>query len=300
MGGVRAGARVGNGARLERTAGGRLIVVMLLIALVLAAVPVGALADPAASLMAVRHRGCADKPGVAAPLHRERKLDKVARLLADGKTLREATLQADYRLQSVATLEIPDAAQDSTIERAASRQLCAQLTNPEYTEIGTYQRGAVVWAVLALPLTPPNPRDAATISRRVLELTNKARAQGRQCGREPFGAAPPLRLSPLLSRVALEHSKDMARHDLFDHTGSDGRSPGDRMTRAGYKWRMAGENIAGGDTTAEAVVADWLNSPHHCENIMGPRFTEMGIAYFYAPGSADGIYWTQVFGTPAK
>lgn len=273
---------------------------MMLIALLLAAVPASAFADPAASLMAVRHRGCADKPGVAAPLHRERKLDKVAHLLADGKTLREATLQADYRLKSVATLEIQDAAQESTIEHAASRQLCAQLTDPEYTEIGTYRRGAVVWAVLALPLTPPRPRDALTISRRVLELTNTARAQGRHCGREPFGAAPPLKLSPLLSRVAREHSKDMAEHDRFDHTGSDGLSPGDRMTRAGYKWRMAGENIASGVTTAEAVVAGWLNSPHHCENIMGPQFAEMGIAYFYDPRSADGIYWTQVFGTPVK
>jgi len=273
---------------------------MMLIALLLAAVPAGASADPAASLMAVRNRGCADKPGVAAPLQRKRQLDKVAHLLADGKTLREATLQAGYRLKAVATLEIPDAARDSTLERSASRQLCAQLTDPAYTEIGVYRRGAVVWAVLALPLTPPKPHDAATISRRVLELTNKARAQGRQCGREPFGAAPPLQLSPLLSRVALEHSKDMAQHGLFEHTGSDGRSPGDRITRTGYKWRMAGENIASGVTTAEAVVAGWLNSPHHCENIMGPRFTQMGIAYFYDPSSADGIYWTQVFGTPAR
>ncbi len=271
---------------------------MMLIALLLAGVPASALADPAASLMAARHRGCADKPGVAAPLRRERQLDKVAQLLADGKTLREAT--ADYRLQAVATLKIPDASQDSIIERAASRQVCAELTDPQYTEIGTYRRGTVVWAVLALPLTPPKPRDAATVSHRVLELTNRARSQGRQCGREAFGAAPPLKLSALLSRVALEHSKDMAEHDLFDHTGSDGRSPGDRMTRAGYKWRIAGENIAGGETTAEAVVEGWLNSPHHCENIMGPRFTEMGVAYYYDPHSADGIYWTQVFGTPAK
>jgi uncharacterized protein YkwD len=273
---------------------------ILVILLLLAAVPVGAFADPAASLMAVRHRGCADRPGVAAPLHRNRKLDKVARLLADGKTLRAASMEAGYRAKSVATLEIPGAAEDSLIEHAAGRQLCSQLTDPEYTEIGTYRRGAAVWAVLALPLTPPGPRDALRIERRVLQLTNEARAQGRQCGREPFGAAPPLKPSPLLSRVALEHSKDMAAHDQFDHTGSDGSSPGERMTRAGYKWRMAGENIASGVTTAEAVVAGWLESPHHCENIMGPRFTQMGIAYFYDPKSADGIYWTQEFGTPAK
>jgi uncharacterized protein YkwD len=282
---------------LERTAGDGSILRVLLL---LAAVPGSAFADPVASLMAVRHRGCADRPGVAAPLHRNRKLDKLARLLADGKTVRAAGMEAGYRAKSVATLEIPDAAQDSLIERAAARQLCTQVTDPAYTEIGTYRRGTVVWAVLALPLAPPGPRDAVKIERRVLELTNEARAHGRQCGREPFDAAPPLKSSPLLSRVAMEHSKDMAAHDRFDHTGSDGSSPGDRMTRAGYKWRMAGENIASGVTTADAVVAGWLNSPHHCENIMGPRFTQMGIAYFYDPKSADGIYWSQEFGTPAK
>jgi len=276
------------------------LILLIVVALLLAAVPVSALADPAASLMAVRHRGCADRPGVAAPLHRSSKLDKVARLLADGKTLRAASREAGYRVKSAATLQIPGATADSLIEHAASRQLCSQVTDPEYTEIGTYRRGTFVWAVLALPLSPPGPRDVLKIERRVLQLTNEARAQGRQCGREPFGAAPPLKPSLLLSRVALEHSRDMAAHELFDHTGSDGSSPGDRMTRAGYKWRMAGENIASGVTTADAVVEGWLKSPHHCENIMGPRFTEMGIAYFYDPKSPDGIYWTQEFGTPAK
>jgi len=270
------------------------------LALLLALWPLGALADPATSFMAVRHRGCADRPGVPAALHRNKKLDKISRLLADGKSLREAGLKVGYREKSAATFRIPGVTQDALIEPTLARQFCAQVTDPEYTEIGTYQRGTEVWAVLALPMVPPEPRDAQQIARRILELTNAARAEGRQCGREPFGAAPPLALSPSLSGVAMEHSKDMAGHDLFDHIGSDGLSPGDRMTRSGYKWRMAGENIASGITTADAVVEGWLNSPHHCKNIMGPRFTEMGVAYFYDPKSADGIYWTQVFGTPAK
>jgi uncharacterized protein YkwD len=265
----------------------------------LASASAQAAADPTASFLAVRHRGCADRPGVAAPLHREKKLDKVSRLLADGKTLREAGLKAGYRAKASATFQIT-AAEDELIERALVRQFCAQVTDPRYTEIGAYRRGPVVWAVMSLPFMPPSPREADRIGRRVLELTNAARAEGRQCGREPFGPAQSLTLSPLLSRVAMEHSKDMAAHDLFDHMGSDGKSPSDRMTRAGYKWRVAGENIASGMTTAEAVVSDWLESPHHCENIMGPRFTEMGIAYYYDPKSADGIYWTQVFGTPAR
>jgi uncharacterized protein YkwD len=276
------------------------LIALLLAALLLAARPLNAFADPTTAFMAVRHRGCADKPGTAASLHRNAKLDKVSRLLADGKALREAGLKVGYREKAAATFRIPGVPRDANVEPTLARQFCAQVTDPEYTEIGAYRRGDTVWAVMSRPMVPPASRDTDMIARRILELTNAARASARQCGREPFGAAPPLTLSPLLSRAALEHSKDMATHNLFDHRGSDGLSPGERVTRAGYKWRMAGENIASGMTSAEAVVSGWLASPHHCENIMGPRFTQMGVAWYYEVGSADGIYWTQVFGTPAK
>ncbi len=272
----------------------------MLIAVLLVTVPLEASADIASSFIAVRHRGCADRPGVSATLHRNRKLDALAKLLAGGEKMQAAALKVGYRDKAAANFMIPGVPDDSLLEHALVRQFCAQVTDPEYTEIGTYRRGPVIWAVMALPMVPPTPRDADAISRRVLELTNAARATDRQCGREPFGAAPPLKLSPILQLAAMAHSKDMAAHNLFDHIGSDGTSPGQRVTHAGYKWRMVGENLASGITTADAVVSGWLGSPHHCENIMGPRFSEMGVAYYYDPKSADGIYWTQVFGTPAK
>ena len=38
-------------------------------------------------------------------------------------------------------------------------------------------------------------------------------------------------------------------------------------------------------------------APGHCENIMDPRFAEMGIAL--APGHAKhGLYWVQVLAEP--
>jgi uncharacterized protein YkwD len=48
------------------------------------------------------------------------------------------------------------------------------------------------------------------------------------------------------------------------------------------------------------VVQGWLDSPDHCENIMDPRFTEMGIAY--APGqvSRRGLYWVQLLAAPRR
>jgi uncharacterized protein YkwD len=52
--------------------------------------------------------------------------------------------------------------------------------------------------------------------------------------------------------------------------------------------------------TPEEVVSDWVGSPHHCENLMSSRFTEMAIGYAVNPSSSGGIYWTQLFGTPVR
>ena len=153
--------------------------------------------------------------------------------------------------------------------------------------------------MLAQPFIPPSARDASAINRRVLELTNNARSHARRCGGTLFPAAPPLTLNVALERAALEHSQDMATHNYMDHRGHDGSRPDDRITRAGYKWRAMGENLAEGVTTAQEAVDGWLHSPHHCANLMDQAFTEMGIAFATNPRADKGAYWTQTFGTPS-
>ncbi|HUO68996.1 MAG TPA: CAP domain-containing protein, partial [Gammaproteobacteria bacterium] len=124
-------------------------------------------------------------------------------------------------------------------------------------------------------------------------------AVARDCGEgHHFEAARPVTASPTLAEVALEHSRDMAEHRKLGHPGSDGSAPADRVTRSGYVWRGTGENVASGQQTPDAVMKSWLASPGHCENIMEPRFTEMGVAFALAPEQNPNIYWTQVFATP--
>ena len=278
----------------------RFLFAPLLVTVWLLATPLPVSADVASSINTVRRHGCADKPGVATSLHRNRKLDAAAKALASRGDLRAATTGAGYRELKSAAMQIAGVPDDEQVGRVVARQFCSQVTDPELKEVGTYRSGANIWAVLASPFVPPSPREADAISRRILELTNKARSSGRECGREPYAAAPPLTLNSTLERAAMAHSKDMAAHNILDHKGTDGSSPADRVTRAGYKWRIIGENLASGVPTAEEVVNGWLGSPHHCENIMGPRFTQMGVAYYYDAKSAAGIYWTQVFATPAR
>lgn len=136
---------------------------------------------------------------------------------------------------------------------------------------------------------------SSTIRARVVALVNEARSHGRRCGRERYAAAPPLRAARDLHDAAADHARDMARKRYFEHRGSDGSQPKDRVRRAGYRSRLTGENIALGPVSAEEVVAGWLDSPGHCANIMDPRFQDIGVGL--ATGRKRGeIYWVQNFG----
>lgn len=233
------------------------------------------------------------------PLTESRKLDEAARLLADGEPLEQAERRAGFLAARSLWIELTGAADGAAIERMLGRRFCSQLADPRLRRIGIYDRGASgLWIVVAQPFTPPPERDAAAVSRLVLALTNQARSRARTCGSKRFPPAPPLSLSAALTRAARAHSRDMAAHGLFSHTGSDGSTPGERVTRAGYRWSMVGENIASGAGTARAAVAGWLASPHHCANIMTAGFRQMGVGFAVNRASARLIDWTEDFGTP--
>jgi uncharacterized protein YkwD len=107
-----------------------------------------------------------------------------------------------------------------------------------------------------------------------------------------------LTVNSILTSVAYAHSKDMAVRNYFSHNTPEGVSPFTRMTKAGYSWQMAAENIAAGYPTPKAVVDGWMNSPGHRANILNCKLKEIGVGY-YAGGSYR-YYWTEDFGTPWK
>jgi uncharacterized protein YkwD len=148
--------------------------------------------------------------------------------------------------------------------------------------------------------TAPRPSRSPTQATRVLQLVNQVRAAGTRCGEKSFGPAMPLQLSATLDEVAAAHASDMARHDYFEHVDLEGHNPADRLRATGYRERLVGENIAYGPTSADEVVAGWLHSPGHCENIMDPRFVEMGLALAPGQGARRGLFWDQELAAPAK
>lgn len=130
----------------------------------------------------------------------------------------------------------------------------------------------------------------------MLAAVNAARKVARKCGTKSMPAVPALKANTKLDTSSQAHATDMVAKNFFSHTGSDGSQPWDRMTRAGYSWAAAGENIAAGNSTVTATMTQWLNSAGHCENLMGANYTELGVGY--AEGARYGYYWVQNFGKP--
>lgn len=93
-----------------------------------------------------------------------------------------------------------------------------------------------------------------------------------------------------LSRVAKYKSEDMRENNYFSHTSPTYGSPFQMMKSFGISYKSAGENIARGQATPEAVVNAWMNSQGHRKNILNPSFTHIGVGYV-----SDGKYWTQMF-----
>jgi len=136
--------------------------------------------------------------------------------------------------------------------------------------------------------------------RDVLQQVNAARAQARDCGGMRMAAAPPLAWNDALFEAAVDHSRDMANHDYFDHTGRDGNRVMQRATARGYEWRAIGENIAGGDGSVDRVMNGWLRSPGHCRNIMNAEYADIAVACVEREGTRWGTYWTMVLGRRRK
>ncbi|HEX4242302.1 MAG TPA: CAP domain-containing protein [Steroidobacteraceae bacterium] len=246
----------------------------------------------------VRMRTC-HSGGERPALRESPKLDKAARRLAGGGTLAEALSVEGYAASQYGELHLTGVSNDAQVSRMLADSYCRTLLDPKYREIGAERAGPDVWLVIAAPVEVPAAADAAGVSRRILDLVNAARAAGRRCGSKEFGPAPPLVLSPSLGSAALAHSQEMARYNAFDHQGHDGSTPSVRVERAGYgPHRIVGENIAWGTLSASQAVAGWLGSPPHCENVMDPRFTQMGVAFAENARSSASLYWTQDFAAP--
>lgn len=137
------------------------------------------------------------------------------------------------------------------------------------------------------PTTPTaDPATFAAQEAEVARLVNVERAEVN---------CEPLTVDGRLTTAARLHSQDMAENNYFSHTSQDGTQFGDRITRTGYRWSRAGENIARGQSTPAEVMSRWMNSAGHQANILNCEFEDIGVGV--AADSRDLLIWTQDFGS---
>ncbi len=270
-------------------------------------------ADAVAAVAVLRAGGCGGRAALSAQLVHSAALDQAAQRWAEGGVLAPPQGGARYPAAGLAGVHVQ--APPARLLEVLSRGYCAQLAARDLRQVGAYTRGSDSWIVVsgggtaavadtgaqyassARPRARPAPAPSVDFSQqRALALVNAVRARGTRCGNRDFAPAPPLSLSGTLGTVAQGHATDMAAHSYFEHTDLAGQSPADRVRAVGYHEKLVGENIAYGSPTLDDVMRGWLDSPGHCENIMDPRFAQMGIAFDH--GQGNHLYWVQVLAEP--
>ena len=136
--------------------------------------------------------------------------------------------------------------------------------------------------LLALSPTPISAEKDIYAEEEILVLCNKLR-QSR--------GLPPFSVNWEIARVARYKTEDMKAHEYFSHDSPMYGSFFDMLKNFHVPYHSAGENIATGIDTPQAVVDAWMASPSHRQNILSKSFNQAGVGY-----STDGTahYWALI------
>ena len=121
-----------------------------------------------------------------------------------------------------------------------------------------------------------------TFAQEVVRLVNVERAKA---------GLSALTLDSELEKAATIRSNEIINN--FSHTRPNGSSFSTVLKENNISYKLAGENIAWGQKTPEAVVTAWMNSEGHRANIMNSSFSKIGVGN--VKNSSGTIYWTQLF-----
>jgi uncharacterized protein YkwD len=147
---------------------------------------------------------------------------------------------------------------------------------------------AVVAIVAPTALSAGGARQSTptTLESGVLRQLNLIRTQHRLV---------PLRLNARLTAAAAQHSREMGADGYFEHASHDGTAFWKRIghwyTSGGYGYWSVGENLlwSSPDVDPKGALQLWMNSPEHRENILTPRWREIGVSAIHV-AAAGGTY----------
>lgn len=117
---------------------------------------------------------------------------------------------------------------------------------------------------------------------KVIELVNAERSDMRISA---------LKSDETLNAIAEQRAKEIAVK--FSHTRPDGSKCSSLLQENGIVNVYAGENIAAGFSSPEAVMKKWMSSEGHRRNILNSNYTRIGVGMYTADNGYT--YWVQVF-----
>jgi uncharacterized protein YkwD len=136
---------------------------------------------------------------------------------------------------------------------------------------------------VTLPFKVSSSKPRPELEAQMLQLVNEERRKE---------GLKPLHFDTELMKVARAHSQDMFVRGYFSHFSPEGKASSDRIEAAGLRYRIAGENLALGQTL-EICHSGLMNSPGHRANILQKKYGRVGIGIL--DGGRRGLMITQNF-----
>lgn len=112
-----------------------------------------------------------------------------------------------------------------------------------------------------------------------------------------------LTLNNDLMVAAQTKANDMVARDYWSHDTPNGIPPWTFITNAGYLYQSAGENLAYGFISSQAVLSAWMNSTEHRDNILNSSFQNVGFGIAYSSnyqGQGPETLVVAEYGQPAS
>jgi uncharacterized protein YkwD len=162
----------------------------------------------------------------------------------------------------------------------------------------TYKKNLIIitTALLCITFCISNQRNTTSelsaniLSVSLVRLTNEKRLEL---------DLPILRVNSDLRAAAQLKANDMVKNGYFAHYSPDGKSPWYWMDEVGYAYLAAGENLAVAFSESDDVVQAWMNSPKHRENILNPKYSEIGVAMAHGQYMGESsVYVVELMAKP--
>lgn len=141
-----------------------------------------------------------------------------------------------------------------------------------------------VFSTLYYKIHPPIyeiPKES--FSEELLTAINKERAKEK---------LPSFKTNNTLNFIAYQRALIIQDTDDFSHAATkSGKTFVYFANELGYPYRWLGENMAKKVNSVEEIVSRWMASPKHRDNLLDPRFKEIGIASL-----KDSVITVVIFG----